>query len=180
MKVTAVIVTRGDVDLGPCLAPILAAGIEDIVIRIGRGGVLERYAAARRAQHEIVYTQDDDCTVDVPRVLAEYEPGRVTCNMPEWKRYEYPAADRIALVGWGAVFHRCHVDVFADMPSEPIFNREADRVFTALNPLKLIDVPFTNLPWADGPCRMASQREHGASLIEIRRRLREMRRNTQI
>jgi hypothetical protein len=175
-QVSAVIVTRGDVDLGPCLAPILAAGIEDIVIRRGFAGVWERYEGVRQADHDIVYTQDDDCVVDVAAVLAAYRPMAITCNMPEWKRDEYP--DQIALVGWGAVFHRVYgMHAFKRYAAanfsmdDKLFRREADRVFTGLRALHLIDVPVTNLPWADGPARMAHEREHGASLTAIRRRI---------
>ena len=43
-KISAVIVTRGDVDLGPCLSSIDA---DEVVIRKGHGGVWERWEAVR-------------------------------------------------------------------------------------------------------------------------------------
>lgn len=171
MKISAIIVTRGDVDLGPCLTSIDA---DEIIICRGHGGVWERYEAASRAKHDVIYTQDDDCVVEFPAVVAEYEQGRVVCNMPAWKRSEYP--DAIALVGWGGVFHRSALAAFgryfAQFPDEEgVFWREADRVFTGLNPLKLIDVPFMNLPSATAPDRLGAQAEHGQMLQEIRRRI---------
>jgi hypothetical protein len=173
MSVSAVVVTRGDVDLWPCLKPILAAGIQEIILRVGVAGVAERYDGARAATNEIIYTQDDDCAVDVAAVLAAYEYAVVACNMPEWKRPEYPAADGIALVGWGAVFHKCCVP--DRMPVDALARREADRLFTGLNRLKLIDVPFEHLPWAHGADRLGRQPEHAASLQEIRRRIQVLR-----
>lgn len=168
MKCSAVIVTRGDVSLGPVIEGIDA---DEIIIRRGHGGVWERWEAALGARNEIVYTQDDDCVVDFAAVMAEYRPGLVTCNMPAWKRYEYP--DGIALVGWGAVFDRRAVELLFTWRGErdEIFRRECDRVFTGLNRLKLIDVPVTNLPWAEGDDRMGAERRHGGDLREIRRRI---------
>lgn len=170
MKVSAIIVTRGNVDIGPCLRTIDA---DEIIIRRGDGGVWERFDAAFSAKHPVIYTQDDDCIVHARKVIAAYDKEVVTCNMPAWKRYEYP--DNIALVGWGAVFHRSALAAFAryrqKWEADSIFRREADRVFTGLNECKLIDVPFTNLPWAEGKDRMGAQTIHGECLAEIRRRI---------
>lgn len=170
--VTAVIVTRGDVDLGPCLSSI---DVETIIIASGNGGVWERYRAAiERVSSGLVYTQDDDCVVDAAAVIAQHQPGKVTSNMPQWKRHEYP--DEIALVGWGAVFEpHLAVEAFARyrafFPQDDLFRRECDRVFTGLSPLKLIDVPFSHLPHAHGKERLGAQPEHLQRLAEIRKRI---------
>lgn len=175
-KVSAVIVTRGDVDLKPVLATIEA---DQVIVKVSNGcGVWPRYEAMLEAKHQIVYTQDDDAIVDYRRVVECYEHGKVTCNMPIWKRYEYP--DGIALVGWGAVF-----DVAAPLAAfqqyrrkfedDAVFRRECDRVVTGLNPLRLIDVPFRSLAYAKDPNRLAEQPEHGAMLREIRRRIQVVR-----
>lgn len=170
--VSAVIVTRGDVDLGPCLKPILGVGIEEIVIRRGVGGVWERYEAARAATRHFIYTQDDDCVVNVASILAACDPEQaefVTCNMPMDRRVEY--SDGIALMGFGCVFHRVHLQTFAPNCSDPLMRREADRWFTGMNRLKLIDMPFEHLPWAHGADRMGRQLNHGDDLREIRKRI---------
>lgn len=173
-EVSAVLVTRGNVDLGPALDPILAAGIEDIGIRIGHEGVWERYRGARRALHDTVYVQDDDCIVEVEQILAAFDEEYVTVNMPEWKRPEYPP--HVALVGWGAVFSKRMLAAFERYMCrggalDALFRREADRVFTGLNPLKRIDVPFQNLFWARGKDRMGEQPGHGQAFREIVRRI---------
>lgn len=174
MKISAVIVTRGNVDMGPCLRNIDA---DEIIIRRGRQGIWERYEAAMSAHFDVIYTQDDDCVVDAAGVVGAYSPGVVTCNMPPWKRSEYP--DGIALVGWGAVFDRQSFAAFERyqdhfMP-DGIFHREADRVFTGLNKLNLVNVPFEHLPWAHGKDRMGTEPQHGAALQEIRRRIQVVR-----
>lgn len=166
--------TRGDVDLGPCLKPILKAGIEEIVIRKGHEGVFERYDGARKPPGRVFYTQDDDCIVDVSAVLQEYEPGKVVCNMPLDRRPEY--RDGIALVGWGCTFTFEHVSkAFCGWVIDPLLRREADRWFTAMNEVKLIDVPFEHLPWAFGEDRMGRERRHSEDLREIRKRIWQVR-----
>jgi hypothetical protein len=166
MKYSAVIVTRGDVALGPVIDAIDA---DEIIIRRGHSGVWERYQAALTARNEIVYTQDDDCVVDVAAVLAAFESPLVTCNMPMDRRPEYQ--DGIALVGWGSVFHQRAVEGLFSWDRDDLFRRECDRVFTAMNRVKLIDVPFQHLPWAHGADRMGREERHGRDLAEIRRRI---------
>lgn len=170
-KVTAVIVTRGDIDLGPCLSRIKA---DEIIIRRGHNGVLERWQAADGATHDIVYTQDDDAIVDYEAVVAAYEPGVMTCNMPLDRRPAYH--DDIALVGWGCVFHRRMVEPALlqyrnKFPADALFYREADRVVTGLSQLKLIDVPFEHLPVAFEKYRMGAQDDHWNYLRQIRERI---------
>jgi hypothetical protein len=170
IKVSAIIVTRGDVDLGPVLAPIDA---DEIIIRRGNGGVWERWEAARWAKHDVIYVQDDDCVVDFAGVAAAYDPAVVTCNMLTAHRGDYP--DGIALVGWGSVFHASKLDVLQKWDRDEVFLRECDRVFTGLNALKLIDLGVKHLPHAYGVDRMAREARHGADLAEIRRRIQKVR-----
>jgi hypothetical protein len=44
----------------------------------------------------------------------------------------------------------------AHFDTDELFRREADRVVTGLSRLELVDVPFTHLPWSNGPGRMCS------------------------
>jgi hypothetical protein len=181
MKFSAVIVTRGNVDLGPVLDPIVPLA-DEIVIRRGHGGVWERWEAILAAKHELVYTQDDDAVVDLeafkvwPNCLEV-----ITCNMPADRRAEYQ--DGTALVGWGAfvpkavalaalIRYRQHFD------TDALFRREADRVVTGLSRLELVDVPFKHLPWANGAGRMcaaAGDPAHAAARAAIRERIQVVR-----
>lgn len=203
MKVSAVVVTRMDHDLGPVVESLrVVPEIEEIIFVKGHGGVWERYEASARAQCDVIYTQDDDAVVDVAAVLAAYEPGKVVCNMPMDRRAEYQ--DGCALVGWGAVFDKSlvwedtHSGLFftgalkeykrwlndytlksglryREPIGDVIFRSECDRVFTGLSDLKLIDVPFTHLPAAHGRDRMGRRACHGEYRQEIRRRIEAVR-----
>lgn len=197
MRFSAVVVSRMDYSLGPVIDSIARLADEIIVVR-GHDGIWERWDAVTRAKHEMVYTQDDDAVVAVADVIAAYEPGLVTCNMPPAHRADYP--DDIALVGWGCVFDRSLVWERRSASSEPqeldfmgafedyfdwceevgerrhlahdaIFKRECDRVFTGLSRLKLIDVERTHLKQATHASRMGREPKHGACLQEIRRRI---------
>jgi hypothetical protein len=123
--------------------------------------------------HQIIYTQDDDCVLDTDSFLPAYEPGVVTCNMPAHRRPEY--SDGIALVGWGAIFDRNLTSVFnlylKHYPLDDLFLTECDRIFTGLNKVKMIDVPFTNLPNAETPDRLHKRPDHWDRLSEIRQRV---------
>jgi hypothetical protein len=176
MKISAVLVTRGDVDLTPILNSL---PVDDVVIwdnsKRQDFKVLGRYVAAYEARHSVIYTQDDDCVVDSTQVIAAYEPGRVVSNMPAAKRSEYAGiAPGVALVGWGACFDADLTRVFeryiARYGRDELLLRECDRVFTALNSTKLIDVPITHLPHAFAG-RMGNETRHLSDLAEIQRRI---------
>ena len=192
MKFSAVIVTRGDVDLGPVIAPIVPLA-DELVIRRGHNGVWERWEAILAAKHDIVYTQDDDAIVDMEIMLARslekvdhpagtiLMPDALVCNMPEWKRGEYQ--DGTALVGWGAfapkrLVKAALVKYRAVFNPDELFLRECDRVITGLSPLHLVDVPFHHAPWANGPNRMcakAGDPKHAAARHSIRTRIESIR-----
>ncbi len=180
---SCVLVTKGDVDLSPILEGL---PFEDVVIwdnskRECDLKVYGRYAAISEAKHSVIYTQDDDCVVDAEGVVSAYEPGYLVCNMPPAKRREYEVlAPEIALVGWGACFDRDALHAFARYRNQyeldELFYRECDRVFTALNPQKQIDVPFSHLSHA-GIGRMGNEPRHLNDLAEIRRRILSVKRS---
>lgn len=161
----AVLVTRGNVDLSPVLASL--EGFGDVVVwdnsRRPERSVYGRYLALAEARHQVIYTQDDDCLVDIDDVLAAYERGLVVCNMPKGRWSEYRSC---ALVGWGSVFdRRLAEEAFvaysgSGLPSDGLLLNECDRWFTAVNRRKLIDVPFRHLPHAHGADRMGRRRDH--------------------
>lgn len=192
--VSAVLVTRGDVGVHEICDSLRAAGIDDIVIWNNRiehdVAVYGRYAGIERARHPVIYVQDDDCVLepDTIRLLLEpYEPGVAVCNVPERFRQTYTDS---ALVGFGAVFDRElperafsrmsddggiltieDVGFFADA-----FNRRADNVFTTLTPLKLVDLPYRDLPWASAPGRMWTTPGHTEErdrMIDLARKVRD-------
>lgn len=88
-EVSAVLVTRGDVDMDPITESIHEAGIHDIIVwdnsqRPVDHGIYGRYAAIREARNSVVITQDDDLIVTCwPEILDAYRPGVLTVNYPE-------------------------------------------------------------------------------------------------
>ena len=136
--------------------------------------VFKRYLLAQfSSYHPIIYTQDDDCAVDIRSIIPHYEPGVVVCNMPLHRRAEY--ADGVALVGWGAIFDCSLTSVFNTylkyFPIDDLFLTECDRVFTGLNKVKMIDIPFTHLPNATNPDRLHNRKDHWERLAAIRERI---------
>jgi hypothetical protein len=172
--VSAVLVTRGDVDLAPIVETL--AAFREIVIwdnsREIDQQVFGRYTAIARCSSAVIYVQDDDCVLPAPSIaelLREYQPGAVTANMPERFRPHYPDS---CLVGFGAVFDR-------DLPADAIArfdsflyahgrgrpesaHRTCDIIFTTLTPRVLVDVPYTDREFASAPNRMWKQPEHVA------------------
>jgi hypothetical protein len=176
MNITAIVVTKGDVDLKPVLDSL--HGFDEVIVwdnmRRLDSKVYGRFAAIQEADNEVIYVQDDDVIVQTPHLVCGYfDPGMVVANVPPERRGFY--SDGITLIGWGAVFHRSAVNVFdqylAEWPMDDLFLRECDRIFTGLNHSINIDVPFQHLPYAHGLDRMGSEMTHLVDLAEIRTRL---------
>lgn len=130
MKVSAVIPTRGDVDLSPILESL--SWCDEVLVWDNSKrqdlSVYGRYAMIAEARNELILTQDDDCIVSDPQRIAnawisnrnnnEYgvaprqvEPEEfLVANMPQEFRPHYPDS---CLVGFGACFHR-------DLPDQAI------------------------------------------------------------
>lgn len=178
MNISAVIVTKGDVDLSPVLASL---PFDDIVVwdnsKEQDYKVYGRYVAMKRAKYSIIYSQDDDAITQPERICKHYMPGVITANLPIPRRVEYP--DGITLLGWGSVFDKSLTGVFAKYlrrwPMDELFLRECDRVFTGLNRTWNITLPFEHLPQAFTDDRMGQEKRHLSDLQEIRNRLASIR-----
>ncbi len=104
--VTAVLTTRGDVNLQPIIdtLPYGEVLVWDKTKRPHDYGVFSRYVALSEVRTPLVYFQDDDCLCRSHDLLLEaWEPGHVVGNAR-------PDATRLArfhdttLLGWGAIF----------------------------------------------------------------------------
>lgn len=139
--------------------------------------VYGRYLAALEAANEYIYTQDDDCMVDIEKLCAEYQPAELLCNMTHSHQECYEKrCPGIALVGWGAIFPKSMVDFsryLARYPEDELFDRECDRIFTWLNREKtrIVNFEVANLPHAHAKDRMGTEARHGNDLFEMARRL---------
>lgn len=163
LNVTAIIVTKGDVDLDPVLdslpdewekiewnngaAAVYAHPPPNWYRNASDLSVCGRYAAIEYASHDLIFVVDDDVIVSDPQAIVNaWQPGHVVCNMPQEFRSHYPDS---ALVGFGSCFER-------DLPAQA-FARYEQTVPTlglsnygwSLPPnerfLKCCDVVFTTL-----------------------------------
>lgn len=145
MSVSAVLVTRGNVDMQPIVESL---PFDDIVVwdnsRRDDLGIYGRYAAIAEAKHGLIYTQDDDLLVPAAAELVDrYSPGVLTVNMPE--RYDIPWPSR------GSVFHRDLPETaFARyrerFPVDRWFTHQAcDGIFCLTVPTRRVDLGHVNL-----------------------------------
>ena len=170
MNVSAVIVTRGNVDPQEIIDSI-PQGWEIVIWDNGEKlvsrsdgysevatdcSVYGRYAAIEYASHDLIYVQDDDVIVSDPQAIVDawdrirlspaWTAG-VACNMPQ--EFRHAGYTDSALVGFGAAFHRSAparaFERFRERwPGgagfDVMFNRTCDVVFTVM----------TNGPRGDG------------------------------
>ncbi len=104
--ITAVLVTRGDVDLEPIIEtlPYGAIVIWDNSQRPVDYGVFGRYVALSEVRTPLVYFQDDDCLVSChDALLAAWESGYDVGNAFDDKERLARYAGT-TLLGWGALF----------------------------------------------------------------------------
>jgi hypothetical protein len=194
--VSAVLVTRGDVDLAPIIESL--AGFGEIVIwdnaREPDLSVYGRYAALDRCTRDVVFVQDDDVLlepVSLHRLCLNYQHGVLVANMPERFRHDFYADH--CLVGFGAVFDRLsparaildlvefarttephRAEALADPDGwHSWFNRTCDIVFTGLTPRKLLDLPYTDREFASAPNRMWRQPQHQGERAAMRELVRQ-------
>jgi len=146
VKVSACLVTRGDLDLTPILDTL---PYDDIVVydnsKREDAGIYGRYLATLEAKHDVIYTQDDDLLVTCHTELAAaYKPGVLTVNYPE--PYDIPWVAR------GALFDRwlpalAFARYFAHHPKDTYFTHYAcDGVFALLTPTRVVDHGSVDLP----------------------------------
>jgi hypothetical protein len=175
-EVTAVLVTRGTSDISDVLESLEDFGqvvVWDNSKRPDDRKVYGRYFAMAEARFPVIYTQDDDCIVDAAALVAQYEAGVIVANSdPKHREVNAPLyRNGISLIGWGAIFDRELAGVFsrylAQFAFDDLLLRECDRVFTGLNRLKHVEVPFRNLDRASAPDRMWRESRHIEDLGKI-------------
>jgi hypothetical protein len=172
-SVSAIIPTRGDVDTSEIEKALRACPeIDDISFPVCRN-VYGRYEAAAQARHDVVYTQDDDCIVEADILLGAFERGsRVLVHaMTPQHAGHYPG--RISLVGFGAIFDRDLISRLDGWEKDELFQRECDRVFTALAVRRTYFPRIRNLAHASAPNRLFKQPEHAHARRLIEQRIAE-------
>ncbi len=163
--VSAVIVTRGDIELAEILSSL---PYDDVVVwdnsqreDLKTSG---RYAAFADCRHGIVYVQDDDhILLDHPGLLAAYEPGKVVTNMSETWLAGHDYRDN-GMVGKGAIMDKDlpapalarYLEVW---PDDDLFKLWPDMIVTTLTPTVHVDLPARQLPWGYAANRMNQRPE---------------------
>lgn len=161
--VTAVLVTRGDVDLTPILASL---PYTEVIIwdntRRSDVGTFGRFVAIQETRRPVIYFQDDDCIVAESAhqlLLDAYDrTSKLVVNMPEAHGQEYPG---LSLLGWGSLIRR-------DLPfnafrryarrghkvaGKDFFNVGCDIICSVLTPSIRLDLGHEDLAYAHAPGR---------------------------
>lgn len=180
--VTAVLITTKDEYPKDILEIIQAQPqINEVLIETRSTSVWNRFKLAQRAVNDVIYTQDDDCYVDnIQELLKRFEsncPRKIVHNCQEhhFNFYKEKCSNQIALIGWGSVFGKQHLQVFdlyfRKCPLDRLFELTADRVFTYLNaPHDVIIRPTRDHENAKG-LRMSTRPDHWIELENILARL---------
>ena len=172
-QVSAVLVTRGNVDMGPIVDSLI---FDDIVIWDNSVEPQDqmtfgRCLAIERAKHDIIYSQDDDL-IHSPenqlRLLEQYEPGvLVGCMWDEWSAGAAAQGiphgyDDLVFAGSGAIYDRdippAAVDRYLEcFPLDDFFRLWADTIIGIIAPTRQVDIRFEVLPSASDDYRMCNQ-----------------------
>jgi hypothetical protein len=147
--VSAVIVTRGDVDLRPILDTL---PYEDVVVWDNSkfpsdSKVLGRYMGMHVGRNRVCYLQDDDVIfTEHERLLAAYEDDKIVANMDRpW--IEAGNYHHLAMVGAGSLVSReipwLSLQRYQQQyPCDDLFKYECDFIVGTLTPHKIVDLGY--------------------------------------
>lgn len=171
-QVTAVIVTRGNMDLTPVLDSLI---FDDVVVWDNSVEPIDemtygRVLAITRAAHPVIYSQDDDI-VHSPEnqqaILAEYQPGCLTGCM--WADWSAAAAlqgipggySDLVFPGSGSVYDaevatRACSRYLEEYEFDDFFRLWCDTIVGIIAPTRQLDIRFDALPDAEDDYRMCN------------------------
>jgi hypothetical protein len=182
--VSAVIVTRGDVDLEPILAtlPYDEVIVWDNSRKDWDARTYGRYLALQQVSNEVVYCQDDDLIFTChDELLAAFTPGHIAVNMPSpwFEECGYDQAE-CWLPSGGSVMERDlpwpALDRYLEhWPRDEFFLGYCDFVFGMLTPGLRLDLGFDIRPEASNSGRISTVPGSDARKMEIMRRAAELR-----
>lgn len=182
-QVSAVIVTRGDVDLGPILRTL---PYDDVVVWNNADEKVDlkiygRYAALDRCRHDVVYMQDDDVIfTDHERLLREYTPGVIVANMDQPWIDACGYHDNV-LMGAGSlsdrdVYYRAVDKYLSSYEWDDEWLLECDFAVGVLAPGRKVDLGYLARDFADADDRLYRQPWQAgakARMLDRARRLRD-------
>ena len=165
MKVSACLITRGDVDMEPILATLPYDEVliwDGTVERDEHPGTFGRYELMREAKHDVIYTQDDDCLFrHHDQLQQEWHAGEITAVYGHGDNPD--GLEDVALVHGGALIDRdacllSFVEYLEHWPRDEGFYREADMISGTLTPSRQLAIPYQiRMEIASRPNRMAHQ-----------------------
>lgn len=166
-KISAVLVTRGDVDLEPVLEPIRKAGIEDIVVwdnsKREDEKIYGRYRALDECKNDVIFSIDDDVIFTAfDPLFQSYEPGMIVANMdPAWIQGA-GYGDKVTLIGAGALWEKhlplvAFAKYLAVHPLDDEFLLNCDFVFGSMTPSKRVNLGYEVREFADDEDRLYRQ-----------------------
>jgi len=189
-QVSAVLVTRGNVDLTPVLDSLI---FDDVVVWDNSVETNEmtygRCLAVERAKHPVIFSQDDDL-IHSPenqlRLLDEYEPGvLVGCMWDEWSAGAKQQGirdgyDDLVFAGSGAIYDRnipgdAAARYLERWPLDDFFRLWADTIIGVLAPNRQVDIRFDILETATADYRMCNQPDAELLKAQAISRAREVR-----
>jgi hypothetical protein len=174
--VTAILVTKGDVDLQPILEslPYRDVRIWNNATTVFDAKTFGRWLCAESPGTEKVwYFQDDDLIFrDHDALMKNHRQGLATLNMPspwnEWVQESWePTGRQLGMFGGGALVPRylaraAFAPYLAKYPSDDLFLELCDLVAGTFMPWHRVDLGFETLPqatWPDRICRKPGRYE---------------------
>jgi hypothetical protein len=195
-QVSAVIVTRGNVDLTPVLDSLI---FDECIVWDNSAERFDaktygRVLALARAKHPVIWSQDDDIVHSAEnqrRILAEYRPGVLTgCMWQEWSDGAKAQGiengyDDLVFAGSGAVYDSripaaAAARYLEHYPLDDFFLLWADTIIGILAPNRQLDIRFDALPCAEDDYRMCNLPDAVEQKTEAIRRARGVRDRVQI
>ncbi len=170
-QVTAIIPTRGDVDIQPIVDSLI---FEEVIVwdnsAGGDYGTWGRYLATNGTDIKYVYSQDDDIIHSHENQLAivqAYEPRTLTgCMWEEWsngarKQGIQNGYDDLVFAGSGSVYDASlphqSAALYTEMyPVDEFFLLWADTILGIISPSKQLDLRFSEMDYAEADNRMAN------------------------
>jgi hypothetical protein len=170
-NVSAVIVTKGNVDLTPILDSLI---FDDVVIYDNSKRLdcmtYGRVVGAREAKNAVIYSQDDDIIHSPENQIAimdAYEEGVLTgCMWPDWSAGAKLQGiengyDDLVFPGSGSIsdlwlWEQAIDDYLTEWPDDDFFRLWCDTIIGVISPIKQLDLRFEALPCAEDDDRMAN------------------------
>lgn len=185
--VSAVLVTKGDVDLQPIIdtLPYRDVHVWNNAAAPFDAKTFGRWLCAFNAPNRVWYFQDDDVIFrDHAALLKAHRAGLATLNMPPpwYERVQEswrPTGTGLGMFGGGALVphylaRAAFAPYLAQYPSDALFLELCDLVAGTFIPWRRVDLGFEILPQATAPDRIARSPGHAERRAEMLKRVRKL------